>query len=96
MKEITHCGNIDSTIILESLSMQSEELGKESWLTKVVAMKKMMLMLSKGSDVSKNKQTNKQTSQLKELLAIFHVFEHRKDKTISYPNLERSVTISSV
>ena len=23
MKEITHCGNIDSTIILESLNMQS-------------------------------------------------------------------------
>ena len=91
MKEITHCGNIDSTIILESLNMQSEELGEESWLTKVVAMKKMMLMLSKGSDVIKKK-----TSQLKELLAIFHVFEHRKDKTISYPNLERSVTISSV
>ena len=92
MKEITHCGNIDSTIILESLNMQSEELGEESWLTKVVAMKKMMLMLSKGSDVIKKKKT----SQLKELLAIFHVFEHRKDKTISYPNLERSVTISSV
>ena len=55
-------------------------------------MKKMMLMLSKGSDVSKKKKA----SQLKELLAIFHVFEHRKDKTISYPNLERSVTISSV
>lgn len=43
-------------------------------------MKKMMLMLSKGSDVSKKKK--KETSQLKELLAIFHVFEHRKDKTM--------------
>ena len=36
MKEITHCGNIDSTIILESLNMQSEELSEESVLRKVV------------------------------------------------------------
>lgn len=63
-------------------------------------MKKMMLTLSKGSDASKTKQNktkHKKTSQLKELLEIFHVFEHRKDITIkAYPNLERSVTISSV
>ena len=66
-------------------------------------MKKMMLTLSKGSDASKKKTTpttkknHKKTSQLKELLEIFHVFEHRKDITIkAYPSLERSVTISSV
>lgn len=37
MKEIPHFGNIDSTIILESLNMQSEELSEESSLTNVVA-----------------------------------------------------------
>ena len=57
-------------------------------------MKKITLKLSKGSDARKKK---KKTSQLKELLKIFHVFEHRKDKTIkAYPNLERSATIPSV
>lgn len=40
MKEITHCGNIDSTIILEGLNMQSEELSEESILTKVVVWRK--------------------------------------------------------
>ena len=41
MKEITHCGNIDSTIILESLNMQSEELSEESVLRKVVVWRKL-------------------------------------------------------
>ena len=57
-------------------------------------MKKITLKLSKGSDARKKKK--KKNSQLKELLKIFHVFEHRKDKTIkAYPNLERSATIPS-
>ena len=60
-------------------------------------MKKITLKLSKGSDARKKKKQEKKTSQLKELLKIFHVFEHRKDKTIkAYPNLERSATIPSV
>ena len=102
MKEITHCGNIDSTIILEHLNMQSEELSEESLLTNVVAWRKWCWHSLKEVMPAKNKtkqtkKKHKKTSQLKELLEIFHVFEHRKDITIkAYPNLERSVTISSV
>lgn len=98
MKEIPHFGNIDSTIILESLNMQSEELSEESSLTNVVAWRKWCWhSLKEVMPAKQNKTKHKKTSQLKELLEIFHVFEHRKDITIkAYPNLERSVTISSV
>ena len=69
MKEITHCGNIDSTIILESLNMQSEELSEESVLTKVVVWRKLHWNCLREVMPEKKKKKNKKpkTSQLKEL-----------------------------
>lgn len=73
-----------------------EELSEESSLTNVVAWRKWCWhSLKEVMPANKTKQTQKNFT-IKGTKEIFHVFEHRKDITIkAYPNLERSVTISS-